>query len=62
MNEETRYTKFAKVLREVVDNGRLTLGTMEELENEVEFEAREQGLSDEEIKEAVEYAKEHYTF
>ena len=57
--EETKYTKFANVLRQVVDNGRLVLGTIEELENEIAFEAQEQGVD---MEEAVEYAKEHYEF
>ena len=29
--------KFSKILNTVVENGRLTLGTVEELENEIEF-------------------------
>ncbi|NCT19724.1 hypothetical protein GW781_01060 [bacterium] len=62
MESETKYAKFAKVLWKVVENGRLTLGTVEELENEIDFEAREQGLSKDEIEQAIEYAKEHYTF
>ena len=43
-------------------NGRLELGTPEELEIEVEHEARERGLSEAEIEEAIAYAFEHYQF
>jgi len=45
-----------------VGNGRLELGTPEELEIEVEHEARERGLSEAEIEEAIAYAFDHYRF
>jgi len=46
----------------VVSNGRLELNTPEELEIEIEHEARERGLSDDEIEEAIAYAFDHYRF
>ena len=52
----------ADILETVVANGRLELGTPEELEIEVEFEARERGLNEEEINDAIEYAFEHFEF
>lgn len=52
--------QFAAILNTVVDDGRLTLGTREELENEIEFEASEQGLNEEERREAVAFAVAHY--
>ena len=53
---------YYDILDTVVSNGRLTLHTPEELEIEVEFEARERGLSEDEITEAIEYALDHYRF
>jgi hypothetical protein len=50
------------ILDTVVSNGRLELGTPEELEVEIEYEARERGLSDDQIEEAIAYAFEHYKF
>jgi len=50
------------ILDTVISNGRLELGTPEELEIEVEHEARERGLSEDEIAEAVAYALDHYRF
>jgi len=50
------------ILDTVVSNGRLTLHTPEELEIEIEHEARERGLSDDQIEEAIAYAFEHYKF
>jgi len=59
MNE---YSLFYDILDTVISNGRLELHTPEELEIEVEHEARERGLSEDEIAEAVKYAFEHYRF
>lgn len=42
-----------EIIKTITENGRLTTGTQEELENEFEFEASEQGLSDSEIQEAI---------
>jgi len=53
---------YYDILDTVVGNGRLEFGTPEELEIEIEHEARERGLSDEEIEEAIAYAFEHYQF
>jgi len=53
---------YYDILDTVVSNGRLELHTPEELEIEIEHEARERGLSDDEIAEAIEYAFEHYRF
>ena len=53
---------YYDILDTIVSNGRLELNTPEELEIEVEHEARERGLSEDEIAEAVEYAFEHYRF
>ena len=50
------------ILETVISNGRLELGTPEELEVEIEFEARERWLNEEEINDAIEYAFEHFTF
>jgi hypothetical protein len=50
------------ILDTVVSNARLELHTPEELEIEVEHEARERGLSDDQIEEAIAYAFEHYRF
>ena len=50
------------ILDTVVSNGRLELGTPEELEVEIEYEARARGLSDDQIEEAIAYAFEHYKF
>ena len=60
MNTNTLYPLYADILSTVVENGRLILNTPEELEIEVEFEARERGLSEDEIKEAVWYAFDHF--
>jgi len=57
-----KYSLFYDILDTVISNGRLELHTPEELEIEIEFEARERGLSEDEIAEAVEYAFEHYRF
>ena len=57
-----RYSIYYDILDTVVSNGRLALHTPEELEIEIEHEARERGLSEDEIAEAVEYAFEHYRF
>lgn len=53
-----------EILSNVIDNGRVSGDDegrfdAEELRNEVAFEASEQGLSDEEVSEAVEYALLH---
>ena len=53
---------YCDILDTVVSNGRLTLHTPEELEIEIEHEARERGLSDDQIEEAIAYAFEHYKF
>jgi len=53
---------YYDILDTVVSNGRLELGTPEELEIEIEHEARERGLSDDQIEEAIAYAFEHYKF
>jgi len=53
---------YYDILDTVVGNGRLELGTPEELEIEVEHEARERGLSEAESEEAIAYAFEHYRF
>jgi len=50
------------ILDTVVSNARLELHTPEELEIEVEHEARERGLSEDEIAEAIAYALDHYRF
>jgi len=42
---------FAKIVSTVIDNG--LAATQVELENEFEFEATQQGWTDEEIKEAI---------
>ena len=57
-----KYELYYDILDTVVSNARLELHSPEELEIEVDFEARERGLSDEEIAEAIEYAFEHYRF
>ena len=43
--------KMAKIIRTVIENGRAA--TQEELEVEFEFEAAEQGWTDEEIQAAI---------
>jgi len=53
---------YYDILDTIVSNGRLELNTPEELEIEIEHEARERGLSEDEIAEAIEYAFEHYRF
>ena len=53
---------YYDILDTVVSNGRLSLHTPEELEIEVEHEARERGLSEDEIAEAIAYAFDHYKF
>jgi len=57
-----RYSIYYDILDTVVSNGRLTLHTPEELEIEIEFEAQERGLSEDEIAEAITYAFDHYKF
>jgi hypothetical protein len=57
-----KYNLFYDILDTVVSNGRLELHTPEELEIEIEFEARERGLSEAEIEEAIAYAFDHYRF
>ena len=53
---------YYDILDTVISNGRLELHTPEELEIEVEHEARERGLSEAEIEEAIAYAFDHYRF
>ena len=60
--KENPYSLYYDILDEVVSNGRLELHTPEELEIEIEHEARERGLSDDQIEEAIAYAFEHYRF
>ena len=60
--KENPYSLYYDILDTVVGNGRLELGTPEELEIEIEHEARERGLSDDQIEEAIAYAFEHYRF
>lgn len=59
-------TTYAEILNTVIDNGRITAQSPEDfqaqLKSEVEFEASEQGLSGEEVKEAVEFALTHASF
>lgn len=55
----TTYAEYQDILETVVENGRWTTGTWDELEVEIDFEARERGLSEDEITEAVNYAREH---
>ena len=57
-----RYSIYYDILDTVVSNGRLELNTPEELEIEIEHEARERGLSNDEIEEAIAYAFDHYRF
>jgi hypothetical protein len=57
-----RYSIYYDILDTVVSNGRLTLHTPEELEIEIEFEAQERGLNEDEIAEAIAYALDHYRF
>jgi hypothetical protein len=57
-----KYAIYHDILDTVVSNGRLELHTPEELEIEIEFEARERGLSKDEIAEAIAYALDHYRF
>ena len=56
------YSIYYDILDTVVSNGRLELNTPEELEIEIEHEARERGLSDDEIEETIAYAFDHYRF
>ena len=58
----SKYSIFYDILDTVVSNGRLELNTPGELEIEIEHEARERGLSEAEIEEAIAYAFEHYRF
>lgn len=56
--------EYADILRTVVENGRVTGngdGTFDvgSLEAEVEFEARERGLDEAEVAEAVRFALAH---
>jgi hypothetical protein len=53
-------TDYRDILDTVIENGRWTTGTWDELETEIDFEARERELTPEQIAEAVEYAREHY--
>jgi hypothetical protein len=53
---------YAEILTHIVENGLLELNCKEELEEAVWFEARERGLADEEIEEAIEFAIDHYKF
>lgn len=46
--------EIVKIATDVVEWGRVESGTNEELQNEFEFEAQEQGFSREEIKAAIE--------
>jgi len=57
-----RYSIYYDILDTVVSNGRLTLHTPEELEIEIEFEAQERRLNEDEIAEAIAYALDHYRF
>lgn len=50
---------YADVLATVVENGRLTEWSAEELEAQVDYEARERGLSDTQVQEAVAWASAH---
>jgi hypothetical protein len=53
---------YEEILNTVFDNGRVSNNSEEfeaSLVNEIEFEANEQGLSKEEIKEAVSFALTH---
>lgn len=52
-------TLFEDILQTVVENGRLETWTEAELEAEIQFEAGERGLSDEETAAAVEWAIAH---
>jgi hypothetical protein len=45
--------EIVKIVTDVVEWGRVESGTNEELQNEFEFEAQEQGFGREEIKAAV---------
>jgi hypothetical protein len=58
----SKYALYYDILDTVVSNGRLEHNTPEELEIEIEHEARERGLSDDEIEEAIAYAFDHYRF
>lgn len=55
---------YMDILRFVVENGRVQAEdggfNLASLEVEVEFEARERGLSDEQVKAAVEFARSRY--
>ncbi len=51
--------EYADILSTVVENGRLTDWTADEVEVQVDFEARERGLSEAEIAGAVAWALAH---
>jgi hypothetical protein len=55
---------YMDILRFVVENGRVQADgdgfNLASLEVEVEFEARERGLSDEQVKAAIEFARSRY--
>jgi hypothetical protein len=51
--------EYMDILSTVIENGRWTTDSMDELETEVEFEANERGLSDEEVEAVVAYARQH---
>ena len=55
---------YMDILRFVVENGRVQVDgdgfNLASLEVEVEFEARERGLSDEQVKAAIEFARSRY--
>jgi hypothetical protein len=55
---------YMDILRFVVENGRVQADddgfNLASLETEVEFEARERGWSDEQVKAAVEFARSRY--
>jgi len=54
---------FASILNTVIDNGRISATDPDDFESQlraqVEFEAMEQGLSDDETSEAVDFALAH---
>lgn len=50
---------YQDILDTVVENGRLVDWTRHEVEVQIDFEARERGLSKEEIAAAIQYALEH---
>ncbi len=52
--------QYQDILDTVIENGRLEYYTEDEFREEIEFEARERNLNDEQTREAVEYAFEHF--